>query len=1154
MATFTITTNVNIDSLTSKAGGDIYNINGVSASLTVDQDSRYGLNNNTSATMATISPSGTLGGSFIVDGRLVRLIPYNSGTGNVPADGSAISQGGASGVLIGVYSALNVAPTAAGAAMPSSGYIKVKQWNSVAFTSGALTGISALATGADVAGWIEVVGQETGQLGLNRLNQTQFSGYFARGEWYYIGTTDGNRSTTYQIPSNGVNQYHAGVFVENPTTASITGIAWDEQTKRATVTATSHGFVTGDQVTISGVTPTGYNTTRQSITVLTANTFTYYIQNDPGTYTSGGTADGNWEFYPVNTGSALVAEVETDAIRGKTCWIDTAGVLRFGHDGTNSTGGYIVPAGRRIRIGNVFLTSATSAVKTQNALNSTVASRFRPIPTAAGIVKMDKVSCIWSLGTMQTGRTCEITDCAITEVLNVASFASTVTFTRCGWGQPTTNITQPITVGSSPEGAIFDTCTFGMGKISGSKVYFAPTSTTGLQIINCVWHAVGPKASSSHAFLNLSLTSNITITNPVVVIGNATISQCSNGTITNLTWVGASAGRTEITNASAIVAATNKSEYWVWDGLNFAGLNGQSPRSGIWSIGSNCTNWKVRNHGSFDSPMELGEAGGNKVPWTRVTTTATVTKNNHGYRVGEIIFVYNCDSVNAISLAAKTITAVTTNTFDFVATNSGNTSGVLSFYVAHTVGTVYSMAANTTDAVLQNIHFRKHSTNGLGGVVTAKNLKVQNFSADPLAFNTNIQKAVTNQRSNSLYECAYGLPPAVIAEYGTHSADSFIRDIGISKTGVSWTRSGSTMTITSTNHGLRSTDNIHIANSSNPASLPNGYLQPGSYVTVLDDDTFTLSVTGTGSTSGTLDYRVEDSRILFLMNEASPLTTSYVTLAGNAAFNGNGQAFLNSVNDSIEIEQADFMKGYDSFPQIQVSTPGVTNNWTKFDVFYKIDTGSGLSASYKNAHYNRAGGGGSSSSTNVTMTDTTGVNVGDYIYGVGIADGAKVQSITNSTTIVVTIANAATVSGTLFFSQLPNESTFPSTGIRLKVKIVAIAANTDTITSIRIPMTSTNTTRKRLYSQLDSYTLTLSGLQTGSDIVVRNHGAPGTHLANVDANAGSTYGFVYDYISGTYVDIEIYKAGYKVYEVNNYLLTAANASIPIAQLADVEYA
>jgi hypothetical protein len=204
MATFTITTPVNIDSLASKVGGDIYNING--GYLTIDQDSRFGLNQNTSASLGNMTLSATLGGTCEVNATKVRLIPYNTGTGTVPANNTAISMGGASGLLIGVYSALNVAPTASGGAMPVSGYIKIKQWNSVAYSAGVLTGISAVATGADQAGWIELVGDEAGTVTVNRLNLWKM-----RGDWYdFLGAmTDGTRATTYQIPSNGALQYHA---------------------------------------------------------------------------------------------------------------------------------------------------------------------------------------------------------------------------------------------------------------------------------------------------------------------------------------------------------------------------------------------------------------------------------------------------------------------------------------------------------------------------------------------------------------------------------------------------------------------------------------------------------------------------------------------------------------------------------------------------------------------------------------------------------------------------------------------------------------------------------------------------------------------------------------------------------------------------------
>ena len=160
MATFTVTTAQNIDALTGKTGGDIYNING--GTLTVDQDSRFGLNNNnSSATAATtfgnITISATLGGILDVDARFVRLIAYTGGSGTVPASNTVISQGGASGKLISVMSALTATPTASGAAMPATGFIKIKGWNSVAYTSGALTGIIATSSGADTVGFIELV-------------------------------------------------------------------------------------------------------------------------------------------------------------------------------------------------------------------------------------------------------------------------------------------------------------------------------------------------------------------------------------------------------------------------------------------------------------------------------------------------------------------------------------------------------------------------------------------------------------------------------------------------------------------------------------------------------------------------------------------------------------------------------------------------------------------------------------------------------------------------------------------------------------------------------------------------------------------------------------------------------------------------------------
>lgn len=207
MATYTITATQNIDELTAKAGGDTYNING--GVLNIDQDTRVGINATTSTTLGPITVSATLGGTLNIDGSLVRLIPYNSGSGNVPAWNTVISQGGASGKLIGVYASLTSASTATGAAMPASGYIKIKQWNSTAYSSGALTGISASATGPDVVGWLEIVGDEASTINANRLGTVNITG-----AWFELGTTSGASNQTLQIPNNGLLRYAAGVYIE----------------------------------------------------------------------------------------------------------------------------------------------------------------------------------------------------------------------------------------------------------------------------------------------------------------------------------------------------------------------------------------------------------------------------------------------------------------------------------------------------------------------------------------------------------------------------------------------------------------------------------------------------------------------------------------------------------------------------------------------------------------------------------------------------------------------------------------------------------------------------------------------------------------------------------------------------------------------------
>lgn len=208
MAAFSLSADTNIDALTGKAGGDTYDTNGFK--LTIDQDSRVGTNQTTSTTLGSITINASKGGEVHVDGTGIWMIPYTGGSGNVPAWNTTITQSGqsGSGKLIGVHSALTAASTATGAAMPASGYIRLKQTTGT-FAAGALTGITATASNAGTVGWLEIVGDEAATVNANRLGTFRVTG-----AWFSLGTTSGASNQTLQIPNNGLQRYCAGVFIE----------------------------------------------------------------------------------------------------------------------------------------------------------------------------------------------------------------------------------------------------------------------------------------------------------------------------------------------------------------------------------------------------------------------------------------------------------------------------------------------------------------------------------------------------------------------------------------------------------------------------------------------------------------------------------------------------------------------------------------------------------------------------------------------------------------------------------------------------------------------------------------------------------------------------------------------------------------------------
>ncbi len=210
-----ITTNAFLDDAPgTRTAGETWTMNG--ARLTVRTDTRwYGGTNPAPAGMlgslGSLTVSATLGGGLTFDATNVRWLAFSGGTGTVPAINTAITQGGVTGTLLGVWSSLTAAPTAVGAAMPATGWLKFREVTGGSFAAGALSGISASATGADVNGWIEVVMDESTAITIPRLGD-----HTTRGARFFLSNTTGVAGQILQVPTNGggANTFCPGVYVE----------------------------------------------------------------------------------------------------------------------------------------------------------------------------------------------------------------------------------------------------------------------------------------------------------------------------------------------------------------------------------------------------------------------------------------------------------------------------------------------------------------------------------------------------------------------------------------------------------------------------------------------------------------------------------------------------------------------------------------------------------------------------------------------------------------------------------------------------------------------------------------------------------------------------------------------------------------------------
>lgn len=849
MATYTITEqNKYYTTLGLRVAGDIFNING--GGLIVDCDTRYGYNGATAAYFGNITISATLGGTITFDSRKVRLIPFGSGSGTVPAADTVISRNGASGKLIGVYANLTSAPLAAAAAMPTTGFIKIREWNSTTFTVGTLTGISASSTGADEPGWIEVVGVNAGTVTANRLGQ-----FIVRGDFYYFRgtTTSGTRTTGYQIPTNG------------STAVYVPGVE---------------------------------------------------VETSPGSNV--------YEFYPcAGTKTALLANIATDPVRGKFCWVTTSGVVYFGYDGTNSTGGYCPEAGCKVRVPNIFFVCCVAAASVNILPNATLATRYDFTTIGGGVIDIQNACMNWYLSFSQAYNV-KLSHVYTFDSMLLTECATAVQWDNVGVGQSAANTQIALNMSYNFEGGVFSDSVFSRTAQAASGAYIISISDCNYITFNNVKsQSLTKAANAATGSFALTRVNHSSFNDCVFGGGRAAIATCTDIEFNDSVYYDNPATTTDTAIPMAIYGLSSNCINNRFSGLSFGGLTMVQPYTSILNIAAaGCQDIYLRNIGTYSEPLDLG---GSKVnaTWSNSasTTINVVTPSAHGLKVNDIIYVIISSNTSYVTVGNKTVTAVgSATTFTFTNT-TGTASGTLTYYP---VMTSY-VAILATNAAAKGVKIQRVYTKGSRtGLISADNssfgLTIESaFATIPKSITVPSQETVIKQAG-----CSSALT-AQTAVYGTHFFDFYNGDDTTDSASYAVTCLSSTVgQITKVGHGFITGQQIFVTYSEYTTLLDIG----AKTVTVTGPDTFTIPILS-NTNAGNIEFTPINGRVAIQMNEPSSATGSQVTLSGSASFTAAGSLYMPAVGDTALFKLPYKLLGHSRFiPTELVMAGGTLTNYT----------------------------------------------------------------------------------------------------------------------------------------------------------------------------------------------------------------------------------
>ena len=1121
MANQTVTTGtpaapINYDdpTISGLLNGETITIN--AGAVRVDADVRW---NQQAAVMGNVTLSATLGGSFVIDGSQVWEVPFSASTGNVPTQGALGTNGvtggtsGATGELTRVWATGSLEPAVAAAAMPATGFIKLRSKTGTFQNGETITlpgGATITASGAGKRSWIHVVGRENTQITINRLNN-----FAITGDWYEIGTTNGLDDQTIQFP---VADECPALQVE---TAAGSGVyEWWLNAGKKWV-----GHVQPLAQSINGMTET-------------ANIATRPAYNDPAGF--------------LHTMRQL-RETATTAVHITQSSVGGAGA----EAGIYTLRTYIQKDGRRYgfvqlatnvnsvdRYGVIIDFDTAGAVVATPTVGSPLNTSNTVTAVGGGIYLVELTINVTSTAHPLTGAVGASDSASPTLLLGVPTYAG-----NTGQGIWYTEI-QLI----APSATQYVSSTDERGKF-----FFSNPQTGSIIFAQRTGRTAGLKPPSG---------CKIRIGN--VILSNAPAIDNAINSVQSVLGSGINPRYGLVTSASGAVAISHVTMNWLrtiaspfsvtlensglcqWIANSVAstqtytnlgvGLSRDNSNAGLFSIGSsstgatltdirvcrdrltsaavvltasaNITATRVRAEGFGSSEGRIGRVGGTAAGFSITNCDQIVTDDctivGTGFNITgtsnfQIKNTKYAERMIGETEAADAGTAISANT---TCTNSviDGFSLIPGLTNVHPYTTCVDVRTNMNRIEVRNIGTPTAPLNG--GTVPVNGLRqIVNFGGT--VFNStarrlyaeNVVQAVTHTGTNQNIR--------VINCWGD-AADTpnFIVGLDVLLQGCRWTNS----------------------RTARPAVI-------GIHL----EDAFTSTTSG---------------RLLIYGNEPLPSTASQcvATFGPNANFTASGDVAMPNVNDTITWTMPYYALGHTGIAQFSYGA-SATQTWLhtgtnpqNFEYEYQIDTGSGTFSGWKwllSQGRQSAGGTSGTNTVTINIADVAAMTrkpaIGDYIASPNgrLPAGTTITGVSGAGNNVLTLSNSFTASETgsavmLFFKDIVAETISSTVGYKLRVKVRVNTANTtNTFAFFSIPFDTTSVAQQIQYPlPVTQVQADVTGIESGSRIQVYNV-TTSTEVAN-EIVAGTSWQLVYgegsSFSDGDIARIRVRKPGYLPYQ------------------------